>query len=119
MSDSTCNPTDEGRALLELEAQARAEGLLPADAHVIGEPVTVTQSRYPGLPRVGLLATCRRGELTYEISLADVVFSKASAGALLVARYREWLGLALAAMSGLRPRARTRSRATTSSLAGQ
>ena len=50
--------------------------------------------RYPGLPRGGLLATCRRGDLTYEISLADVVFPAASAGASLVGRYRMWLGLA-------------------------
>jgi hypothetical protein len=42
---------------------------------------------------VGLLATCRRGELTYEVSLADVVFPTASSGASVVARYRAWLGL--------------------------
>jgi hypothetical protein len=43
---------------------------------------------------VGLLATCRRGDITCELSLADVVFPTASAGASLVARYRTWLGLA-------------------------
>lgn len=75
MSAVTTLQTDDARALLELEAAARAEVLLPVDAHVIGEPVTVTQIRYPGLPRVGLLVTCRRGELTYELSLVDVVFS--------------------------------------------
>jgi hypothetical protein len=79
---------------LELETAARAEVSLPADAHVVGEPVTVTQIRYPGLPRVGLVAACRRGELTYELGLADVVFPTGSAGASLVARYRTWLGLA-------------------------
>ena len=42
---------------------------------------------------MGLLATCRRAELTYEVSLADVVFPTGSAGALLGARYRRWLGL--------------------------
>jgi hypothetical protein len=94
VSDSTASQTDDARALLELEAAARTEVHLPADAHVIGEPVTVTRIRYPGPPRVGLLATCRRGELTYELSLADVVFPTASAGASLVARYRTWLGLA-------------------------
>jgi len=86
--------TDDAGALVELEASAHAEVLLPADAHVIGEPVTVTQIRYPGLARVGLLATCKRGDLTYELSLADVVFPAASTGASLVARYRTWLGLA-------------------------
>jgi hypothetical protein len=88
------NQTDDAGALVELEASARAEVLLPADAHVIGEPVTVTQIRYPGLSRVCLLATCRRGDVTYEVGLADVAFPAASAGASLVARYRTWLGLA-------------------------
>lgn len=86
--------TDDAVALLELEASARAEVLLPADAHVIGEPVTVTQICWSGVARAGLLATCKRVDATYELSLADVVFPAASAGASLVARYRTWLGLA-------------------------
>ncbi len=86
--------TDDAGALVEFEASARADVLLPADAHVIGEPITVMQIRYSGFSRAGLLATCRRGDLTYELSLADVVFPAASAGAALVARYRTWLGLA-------------------------
>ena len=94
MTGTTPHQTDDARALVELEASASGEVLLPADAHVIGEPVTVTQIRYPGLSRAGLLATCRRGDITYELSLADVVFPAASAGASLVARYRTWLGLA-------------------------
>lgn len=93
MTDNTPNQTDDERALVELETAAHAEVVLPADAHVIGEPVTVTKIRYPGLTRVGLIATCRRGELTYELSLADVMFPMASAGAALVTRYRSWLGL--------------------------
>lgn len=87
------NQTDDADILEELETFARTEVLLPADAHVIGEPVTVTQIQYVGLPRVGLLATCRRGDSTYELGLAEVVFPVASAGAALVARYRTWLGL--------------------------
>src|SRR5690606_2472979 len=75
---------------------ARAELRLPADAHVIGEPVTVTAIRDAGLPRVGLLATCQRGERSYDVSFADVVFAAGSAGAEVSARYREWLGLPVA-----------------------
>src|SRR5690606_479087 len=86
--------TDDAGDLLELEASARAEVILPADAHVIGEPVTVTRICWSGVARAGLLATCKRGDATYELSLADVVFPAASAGASLVARYRTWLGLA-------------------------
>lgn len=86
--------TDDALALVDFEAAARAEVVLPADAHVIGEPVTVTQVRYSGVARAGLLATCKRGDAMYELSLADVVFPAASPGAALVARYRTWLGLA-------------------------
>ncbi len=86
--------TDDAGALVELEASARAEVVLPADAHVIGEPVVVTQIRYSRVARAGLLATCKRSDVAYELSLADVVFPAASAGASLVARYRTWLGLA-------------------------
>lgn len=93
MTDTTPEQTDDARALREIEASAHTE-VLPADGHVIGEPVTVTHIRDSGLPRVGLLATCWRGGLTYEVSLADVVFPTGSAGASLVARYRTWLGLA-------------------------
>jgi len=83
----------DSAALAEFEASAHADVLLPADAHVIGEPVTVTHIRYPGPSRAGLLATCRRGDLMYELSLADVLFPASSPGASLVARYRTWLGL--------------------------
>jgi hypothetical protein len=100
MTSTTPKQTDDAWALLELETAAHADVVLPADAHVIGEPVTITQIRYPELPRVGLLATCRRGELTYELSLADVVFPTASAGAFFVARYRTWLGLVPLAAPG-------------------
>lgn len=86
--------TDDADTLVELEASARAEVVLPADAHVIGEPVTVTQVRYSGSVRAALVAICKRGDATYELSLADVVFPTASAGASLVARYRTWLGRA-------------------------
>lgn len=67
---------------------ARAEIVLPADPHVVGDPVTVTRIRYLVVPRAGLLALCQRSDFTYELGLADVVFPHASAGASLVARYR-------------------------------
>ncbi len=82
--------TDAG--LGAFEAQARADILLPADAHVIGEPVMVIALRNPRLPHVGLLAACQRGETTYEVG-ADVVFAAGSPAARLVSRYRAWLGL--------------------------
>ena len=81
------------------EAMAGSKIRLPADAHVIGEPVTVTAIRDSGLKNVGLLATCQRGGRSYEVSFADVVFALGSPGAEVSARYREWLGLPMATVS--------------------
>ncbi len=88
--DATADPADA--ALRALEA-AIAEIPLPADAHVIGEPITVTSISYPAASRTGLRATCRRGERAYEVNLADIVFPPGSAPAVLIARYRAWLGI--------------------------
>lgn len=84
--------TTDDQQLAAFEISAAAEFTLPADGHVVGEPVSVTRIHYPGHPRIGLLATCHRGEHAYEVSLADLVFPHASAAAKLVARYRAWLG---------------------------
>jgi hypothetical protein len=75
------------------EAAVAAEIPLPADAHVIGEPVTVTAIGLPPATRLGLRATCRRGARAHEVSLEDVVFPPRSPAAALVARYRAWLGI--------------------------
>ena len=97
--------TDDVAGLGDFETQARADIRLPADAHVIGEPVTVTALRDPGLPRVGLLARCQRGENTYEVGLAEVTFASGSPAAQLVSRYRTWLGLpAASAQTAAAPR---------------
>jgi hypothetical protein len=95
----------DAAGLGDFETRARADIRLPADAHVIGEPVTVTALRNPGLPHVGLLATCQRGENTYEVGLVDVKFAAGSPGAQLVSRYRAWLGLpAASAQTAIAPR---------------
>jgi hypothetical protein len=72
----------------------RSEARLPADAFVVGEPVRVTAVEYRGDPRVGLLATCLRGDQQYVVAFADIVFSPGSVVARLSAAYRKWLGLA-------------------------
>jgi hypothetical protein len=84
-------PTDDEQ-LAAFEISATADLALPVDGHVVGEPVNVTRIRYSGRPRIGLLATGHRGEHTYDVSLADLVFPHASPAAKLVARYRAWLG---------------------------
>jgi hypothetical protein len=69
---------------------------LPADAFVIGEPVSVVAIDYDGNARRGLTATCRRADRSlHTVAACDVVFAaEADAdGARHVAAYRMWLGL--------------------------
>ena len=69
---------------------------LPVDAHVIGEPVTVVRLfRHDDGARAGLRAVCERLGISYEVSLADVVFATGSPADALVTQYRTWLGLTL------------------------
>lgn len=69
---------------------------LPVDAHVIGEPVTVVRLfRHDDGARAGLRAACERLGISYEVSLADVVFATGSPADALVTQYRTWLGLTL------------------------
>jgi hypothetical protein len=84
--------TTDDAELRAFEASAAADLQLPIDAHVIGEPVTLTKIRYAGVPRIGLLATCQRVERAYDVSLADVVLQPGTVGAGFLARYRIWLG---------------------------
>jgi hypothetical protein len=72
------------------------EVALPADASVVGEPVSVMEFDYDGNRLRGLTAKCRRGDETYVISLADVVFPADAPGARYVAAYRKWMGLSTA-----------------------
>ncbi len=67
---------------------------LPADAFVIGEPVSVTGIDYDGNERRGLTATCQREDGSeHVVAAADLAFAESSAGAVHVAAYRKWLGL--------------------------
>jgi hypothetical protein len=67
---------------------------LPADAFVIGEPVSVVAIDYDGNTRRGLTATCRReGWPKHSVAASDVTFPERSAGARYVAAYRRWLGI--------------------------
>ena len=72
---------------------------LPADAFVVGEPVSVLSLEYRGSTRRGLTATCR-GEHggDHEVALADVCFPGGSAGERCVAAYRRWIGLEVSAI---------------------
>ena len=67
---------------------------LPADAFIIGEPVSVVEVDYDGNERCGLTARCRREDGSeHVIAASDVVFASGSKGACHVAAYRQWLGL--------------------------
>ena len=67
---------------------------LPADAFVVGEPLSVLAIDYEGNERRGLVARCRREDgAEYLIAASDVVFPDGSPGARSVAAYRTWLGI--------------------------
>ncbi len=67
---------------------------LPADAFIIGEPVSVIEIDYDGNVRRGLTARCRREDGTeHVVAASDVVFLEHSIGADYVAAYRKWMGL--------------------------
>jgi len=83
----------EDQQLRALETAALREVSLPADAFVVGGPVTAVAITYGGHPRVGLTLTCSRGQRHFSVGLADVAFPPGSDGARFVSMYRAWLGL--------------------------
>jgi len=67
---------------------------LPAEAFVVGEPVTVMTIDYDGNERRGLTARCQReAGLEQVIAAGDLIFPEGSAAARYMAAYRKWLGL--------------------------
>ena len=67
---------------------------MPAEAFVVGEPVTVVTIDYDGNERRGLTARCRREEGSEQVIAAcDLIFPEDSVGARYVAAYRKWLGI--------------------------
>jgi len=71
---------------------------LPADAFVIGEPVSVMKIDYEGNPLRGLHAVCRKQDGDeHVVAFADVLFSEGTQGARYHGAYRKWLGLEPAA----------------------
>ena len=75
--------------------QALADHLVvPCDAFVIGQPVSLIGFAYDGNVRRGLSARCRRADgAEYEVAAADVILSPRTPGGRYLAAYRRWLGL--------------------------
>jgi hypothetical protein len=68
--------------------------VLPAEAFVVGELVTVITIDYDGNERRGLTARCRREEGAEQVIAAcDLIFPEGSAAARYLAAYRMWLGI--------------------------
>jgi hypothetical protein len=69
---------------------------VPAEAFVVGEPVTVMTIDYDGNERRGLTARCRREDGSEQVIAAcDLIFPEGSAAARYMAAYRTWLGIEL------------------------
>ena len=68
--------------------------VVPAEAFVVGEPVTVMRIDYDGNERRGLTARCRREDGSEQVIAAcDLIFPEGSAAARYMAAYRRWLGI--------------------------
>jgi tetratricopeptide (TPR) repeat protein len=68
--------------------------VMPAEALVVGEPVTVLMIDYDGNERRGLTARCQREEgVEQVITACDLIFPEGSVAARYVAAYRKWLGI--------------------------
>ncbi len=66
----------------------------PAEALVVGEPVTVMMIDYDGNERRGLTARCRQeGGGEQVIAACDLIFPEDSVAVRYVAAYRKWLGI--------------------------
>jgi len=67
---------------------------VPAEAFVVGEPVTVIGIDYDGNERRGLTARCRREAGSEQVIAAcDLIFPEGSVAARYLAVYRKWLGI--------------------------
>jgi hypothetical protein len=68
--------------------------VLPAEAFVVGGPVTVMMIDYDGNERRGLTAKCQRGDgVEQVIAACDLIFPEGSTAARYLAVYRKWLGM--------------------------
>lgn len=65
----------------------------PADAFVIGEPVTLVSIDFDGNARRGLTASVRHRGALHAVALADVTAPEGTPLAGALAEYRAWLGL--------------------------
>lgn len=79
--------------LQALEATARREISLPAEACLIGERALVEATHYGGHPRAGLMASCSRNGAVYRVGLSGIDFPVGSEGERFASTYRAWLGL--------------------------
>lgn len=68
--------------------------VIPCNAFVIGEPVSLIAFGYDGNVRRGLTARCCRADgAEYEVAATDVILSPRISGGRYLAAYRRWLGL--------------------------
>jgi hypothetical protein len=75
--------------------QAFEDGVVvPCDALVIGEPVSVVECDYDGNERRGLTAKCRRPDgRNHVVAASDLEFPHGTEGERYVGAYRKWMGI--------------------------
>ena len=93
VDEVTGEAQDEPGRFRSFLAALQAVLRLPADAHVVGEPVELLGLDHSGHSRQGLMARCRREGREYVVSVADITLPSASPAARLLAAYHLWCGL--------------------------
>ncbi|MFC1641168.1 hypothetical protein ACFL5O_00555 [Myxococcota bacterium] len=70
------------------------EWVLPTDAIVVGEPVSMLAVDYDGNPRRGLIVHCRKSDGSHHVvGLLEIHLPDTMQAAQYLAAYRRWMGL--------------------------
>lgn len=90
----TVETHDDNEGLWAFRQVLEDHVVVPCDAFVVGEPVSVVAFGYDGNVRRGLTARCRRRDgAEHVVAAADVVLPSHTEGERYLAAYRKWLGI--------------------------
>jgi tetratricopeptide (TPR) repeat protein len=95
IDELTAEAGGDDERILAFQQACKANIVMPCEAFVIGEPVSLIGFDYDGSQRRGLTVTCRRADGSeYVVAASEVVISPRTEGARYLGAYRKWMGLA-------------------------
>ncbi len=94
IDEITVDTADDDEKLWAFRQALETHVVVPCDAFVIGEPVSIIAFDYDGNVRRGLIARCRRANGDeYVVAAVDVVLPPATKCDRYLAAYRHWVGV--------------------------